>query len=72
MNPPPETPPGSEYKTADGTSYTVGPDGYIIIAEDGTEFSPYDMLPVPKGTSAKIKRLGVFPDHIVDAVLAAS
>lgn len=32
---PPSTPPGSEYVAADGNTYTVGADGYIIIDSEG-------------------------------------
>lgn len=71
--PPPSTPPGSQYRAADGKLYTVAEDGYIIIDGNGTEICPDDMKAVPRGTAAfNAKYAGVFPDHIVDQVLAAS
>ena len=68
----PSTPPGSEYVAADGNTYTVGADGYIIIDAEGVEYSPADLLPVPPGTAEFNARYSVIPGEIVDQIIAAS
>lgn len=68
----PSTPPGSEYVAADGNTYVVGADGFIIIDSEGVEYSPADLLPVPPGTAEFNARYSVIPGEIVEQVLAAS